>query len=88
MLSVAQVIPLPRRSWIITDIEWDHNARKEMSDWLHELEEAQKRIPERLSLIQKMLQRLPKDRITASDLTKSLRGLRNTKSRLLRLEAG
>jgi serine/threonine protein kinase len=71
---VLRVWPLPRGRWIIANIrDKKGDAATKMLEWFDEIEESKQRIPEKYSLLLKMLAINPSHRITSSELVKNLR---------------
>ena len=78
---VLRMWPLPSRGWIIENIRKEKgNAAAKMLEWLDEVERSKERIPDKYSLLLKMLAIDPSKRITASDLVRNLRALPQVKA--------
>jgi len=80
-------MPLPNPGyWKISDIQGKSNAAtRKMRDWLGEISLYKESIPAKHSLLQRMLELDPTDRITASDLAKELIEQRQAQARTLAL---
>lgn len=71
-LYVARLMPLPKRSWIIADIQTDVDAAYEMGDWLLYVAKTIEKIPKRLNLLCRMLENNPENRISARESVQDL----------------
>lgn len=73
MLFVIGLIPLPKRDWNIKDItNSESRALFSMNRWLQEIRRTCVRIPEKFSLLRRMLTESREERITATQLSESL----------------
>ena len=72
MLFVSGLMPIPQGSWLIADIFSDPGVQSEMVDWLCKVDKVADKIPERLSLVRRMLASNPRRRITAAALVENL----------------
>lgn len=72
MLFVSGLMPIPKGNWLIADILLEPRVQSEMVNWLHQVDRVAAKIPERLSLVRRMLADNPKNRITAAELVKNL----------------
>jgi len=82
MMFVLSIWPLPPPGgWKIKDIRAEKgNAATEMLKWLGKVERSKERIPDKHSLLLKMLTIDPSKRITSLDLIKDLRALPQVKA--------
>jgi len=87
IMFVLGIMPLPNPGyWKISDIQGKSNAAtRKMRDWLGEISLYKESIPAKHSLLQRMLELDPTDRITASDLAKELIEQRQAQARTLAL---
>lgn len=81
MLFVTRLMALPNRGWIVRNILTDVKAGREMGDWLRVVAEIIEKIPRELSLLRQMLEDNPRNRITATDLVRGLRLLKQVEWR-------
>ena len=77
MMFVLGIWPLPPPgNWTIANIRHEKgDAATKMLEWFDEIEGSKERIPEKYSLLLKMLAINPSHRITSSELVKNLREL-------------
>jgi len=68
MLFVLGLIPLPQGNWKIASIMQDLDVRQKMIDWLQEVRQVVKAVPDTLSPLRAMLAENPRKRITAAAL--------------------
>jgi serine/threonine protein kinase len=72
MLFVFGLMPLPRGNWKIADLFQNESVQIKMVGWLRKVKQIEESIPEALSLLRQMLERIPTKRITASKLASDL----------------
>ncbi|KAF4630413.1 hypothetical protein G7Y89_g7717 [Cudoniella acicularis] len=79
---ILRMWPLPSRGrWIVANIRKEKgDTAAKMLEWLDEVERSKERIPDKYSLLLKMLAIDPSKRITSSDLVKNLRALPQAKA--------
>jgi len=81
MMFVLGIWPLPPAGkWKIKDIRRKPGPAAKMLEWFDKVERSKERIPDKHSLLLKMLAIDPSKRITSSDLVKSLRALPQVKA--------
>ncbi|KAL9124452.1 MAG: hypothetical protein Q9217_006215 [Psora testacea] len=68
MLFVFRLIPLPHGEWMIAAVNQNINVRRKMIDWLHDIRQVVKVLPDALLPLRAMLAEDPKERITAASL--------------------
>lgn len=73
MMFVLRIVPLPEQGgWRIAHIRSKASAATKMLQWFEKIEQAKARIPEKYSLLHKMLKTDPGRRISPSELETSL----------------
>jgi hypothetical protein len=84
MMFVLGIIPLPNPGyWRISDVQRKSDvATRKMRGWLGELSLYKESIPSKHSLLCRMLEEDPTNRITALDLVKDLTMQRQVQARL------
>jgi serine/threonine protein kinase len=70
----------PAGNWRIADIRHKPGPATKMLEWFDKVERSKERIPDKHSLLLKMLANDPSKRITSSDLVKNLRALPQVKA--------
>ncbi len=68
MLFVFRLIPLPQGNWKIAAVNQDLDVRRKMIDWLHDIRDVVKVLPEALFPLRAMLAENPRKRIVAATL--------------------
>lgn len=68
MLFVFRLVPLPQRDWKIAAVNQDLAVRRKMTNWLHDIREIVKILPEVLLPLRAILADNPQERLTAATL--------------------
>ena len=76
MMFVLGILPrVSEGGWMIADVRVKAETAVQMAEWLDKVEQGKRRIPDRYSLLLKMLDANPRRRSTFSGLVKDLRTL-------------
>lgn len=73
MLFVKGLVPLPNGNWMIKDVHGETEALKKMRAWLKQIQRIRANLPQNLSILHRMLEFEPEDRITPTQVVNDLR---------------